>query len=92
MAAFNGTEHKADSQNPTQLRFPVNSARGFEFAQAAIGGIDTKDVDPATMQSFYDNLYLSGEMLNVCGDCGGFNLMFAFASGILAAEDAAKKL
>lgn len=83
---------KQTAKNLTQLRFPVNGARGFEFAQAAIGGIDTKDVDPATMQSFYDNLYLAGEMLNVCGDCGGFNLMFAFASGILAAEDAAKRL
>ncbi len=78
--------------NITQLRFSVSSLRGFEYAQAASGGVDTRDVNPSTMQSFYDNLYLAGEVLNVCGDCGGFNLMFAFAGGILAAEDVAKKI
>jgi predicted Rossmann fold flavoprotein len=69
---------------------PVRALRGFEHAQVAAGGIDTRDVAPDTLTSnLVPGLYLSGELLNVDGDCGGHNLLFAWATGILAARAAA---
>ena len=63
----------------------VTGVRGFENAQVTRGGIDPTDFDPSTMEShLVHGLYAAGEVLDVDGDCGGFNLMFAFASGILA--------
>jgi predicted Rossmann fold flavoprotein len=75
----------------TALKFCGLSPRGFEHAQVVSGGISTENIDPSTMQTVYSNLYISGETLNVDGDCGGYNLMFAFASGIIAAMHVAGK-
>ena len=67
------------------LRLPVLGTRDFPHAQVTAGGIATRDVNPATMESrLCPGLYAAGEVLDVDGDCGGFNLMFAFASGLLA--------
>jgi len=58
---------------------------GMDEAQVTAGGADCNDFDPKNMQSrLVQGLFASGEVLNVDGDCGGFNLMFATASGILA--------
>lgn len=63
---------------------PVRGTRGFESAQVTAGGIRC-DFDPATMESrICPGLYAAGEALDVDGTCGGYNLMFAFASGLLA--------
>lgn len=64
---------------------PVLGTRGFEQAQVTTGGLSTNEFDPSTLQSkLVKGLYAAGEMLNVDGDCGGFNLMFAVASGLCA--------
>ncbi len=69
---------------------PLTGVRGFENAQVTAGGIACRDFDPATLESRrHPGLYCLGEMLNVDGDCGGFNLQFAFACGILAGTHAA---
>ena len=66
----------------------VLGTRGFEQAQVTAGGIDPADFDSATMQSLLvPGLYAAGEVLDVDGACGGFNLMFAFASGLLAGTE-----
>jgi predicted Rossmann fold flavoprotein len=71
----------------TGFSLPVTGVRGFDAAQVTAGGIDPRDVDPATMESrLVPGLYLTGEILNVDGDCGGFNLLFAFASGLLSGK------
>ena len=73
--------------------FPVKitGVRGFEYAQVTRGGVNTAQFDPVTMESrLQPGLYAAGEMLNVDGDCGGYNLLFAFASGMLAGRAAAK--
>ena len=71
-----------------QYRIPVKRTRGFEHAQVTAGGISTDEFDPFTMRSrIQNNLYAAGEVLNVDGDCGGFNLMFAFASGMIAGNN-----
>ena len=69
------------------FRIPVKGLQGLEHAQVTRGGIDPSCFDPDTMQSRTEpGLYAAGEMLDVDGDCGGFNLMFATAGGLLAAK------
>jgi hypothetical protein len=63
--------------------------RGFDHAQVAAGGISTRGINAQTMESALPGLYLCGELLDVDGDTGGHNLMFALATGILAGESAA---
>ena len=59
----------------------VTGVNGYNVAQVTAGGIDTKDFDDKSMQSkLQKNLYATGEVLDVDGDCGGYNLHFAFAS------------
>ena len=68
-------------------RIKIEGTRGLEYAQVTAGGADCAQFDPATMASrVCPGLYATGEVLNVDGDCGGFNLMFAFATGLLAGE------
>ncbi|MCL2811605.1 MAG: aminoacetone oxidase family FAD-binding enzyme [Clostridia bacterium] len=70
-------------------RFVVAGLQPFENAQVTAGGIDAKDFDPATMESLLvPGLYAVGEVLDVDGDCGGLNLHFAWASGLLAGRAA----
>ena len=68
----------------------IEGTRDFDAAQTTAGGIDCADFEPATMESrLCPGLYAAGEVLNVDGACGGFNLMFAFAGGLLAGGAAA---
>lgn len=63
----------------------VLGTRGFEAAQVTAGGIAPADFDPSTMESrLCPGLHAAGEVLDVDGACGGYNLMFAAASGYLA--------
>ena len=66
--------------------FKCIGTNGFQAAQVTTGGINTKEVDAETLQSkLVDNLYFCGELLDVDGDCGGFNLQWAWSSGFTAA-------
>ena len=63
----------------------IQGRTGLEEAQVTAGGAACSEFSPETMESgLVEGLHASGEVLNVDGDCGGYNLMFAFASGILA--------
>lgn len=65
----------------------ITGTQGFKNAQVTAGGVSLDDVDPLTMSSrLYDGLYLTGEMLDVNGPCGGYNLHFAFASALAASR------
>ena len=71
----------------------VTGNMGFNYAQVTKGGIKTDTVNPHTMESkLKSGLYLTGEMLDVDGDCGGYNITFAFASGISSARDIKNRL
>ena len=60
---------------------------GFNYSQVTKGGIKTDKINPFTMESkLARGCYLVGELLNLDGDCGGYNLTFAFVSGILSAK------
>ena len=65
----------------------VTGALGFDYAQVTKGGIETKDVCEKTFESkLQKGLYIVGEALDIDGDCGGFNLAFAFVSAIAVAR------
>jgi len=75
------------------LPFRVTGTRGFDFAQATAGGIATEGFRPDTLESKrVPGLYAAGEVLDIDGDCGGFNLQWAWASGVLAGRKAAEAL
>lgn len=70
------------------LKFTITGTKGFEFAEVSAGGVDTDEVNPKTFESKkLKDLYLVGELLDIDGDCGGYNLHFAWGSGYLAGEN-----
>lgn len=74
------------------FELPVKGVKGFDSAQVTAGGLDVREFDATTLESkMIPGLYAAGEMLDVDGTCGGFNLMFAFGSGILAARACAEE-
>ena len=67
------------------FRLPLRGTTGFANAQVTAGGIRTDEVDPFTMRSrLVQGLYLTGEVLDIDGACGGYNLQWAWSSGHLA--------
>ncbi|MBQ2846764.1 MAG: NAD(P)/FAD-dependent oxidoreductase [Clostridia bacterium] len=69
--------------------FPIeiSGTKGFVNAQVTSGGIKIDEIDPETMQSKKcKGLYFAGEIIDVDGGCGGFNLQWAWSSGMLAGE------
>ena len=64
----------------------------FSNAQVTAGGINTKDVNPDTLESkLIPNLFIAGEILDVDGDCGGYNLQWAWSSGYVSALSSSQK-
>ncbi len=69
----------------TAFTLPVKGTEGFDNAQVTAGGIRTAGFNPETLESwFMPGLFVCGELLDVDGDCGGYNLQWAWASGRLA--------
>ncbi|MBA1433499.1 MAG: NAD(P)/FAD-dependent oxidoreductase, partial [Epsilonproteobacteria bacterium] len=65
----------------------VTGHDGFRLAMITRGGISLKEINPKTMQSkLIDGLYFCGEIMNLDGPCGGYNLQWSFASGYLAGK------
>ena len=72
---------------------PVTATAGFDQAQVTAGGASLRDFDARTLQSLRaSGLYAAGETLDVDGDCGGYNLQWAWASALLAADSISKSL
>jgi predicted flavoprotein YhiN len=77
----------------TAWTVPVTGVQGFDQAQVTAGGILLKDFDWDTMESNrVPGLYAAGEVLDVDGDCGGFNLQWAWSSALIAARAIDKSL
>ena len=64
----------------------VTGTLGFDYAQATRGGIPLAETDEGLQSLYCDGLYFAGEILNVDGECGGYNLHWAFASAHAVAE------
>ena len=69
----------------------IIDTNSFEQAQVCAGGVLTSEINSDTMESVYEkNLYLTGELLDVDGICGGYNLQWAWATGYIAGKNAAR--
>lgn len=67
------------------FKVTVYSKKGYDFAQVTMGGVDTCQINPDTMEStIVKNLYFAGEVINVDGICGGYNLQWAWSTGAIA--------
>ncbi|HPV05296.1 MAG TPA: aminoacetone oxidase family FAD-binding enzyme [Myxococcota bacterium] len=83
----------ASSQVTAIRKFPirVTRTRGFECAMVTRGGVDLREADPSSMQSkLAAGLFFAGEILNLDGPMGGFNLQIAWSTGFLAGKAAAR--
>lgn len=82
---LNEEEMCAIVQNVQALTFHISDTGTFDEAQVACGGVDTRQIDPLDMHSkLLPNLYMTGELLDVTGKCGGYNIMWAVITGIRA--------
>lgn len=92
MKASELSRPQAEKLEELLCRCPLSiiQTEGFEKAMVTRGGISLKEVDPATMQSkVVSGLYFAGEVLDLDGPCGGYNLQWAFSSGFMAGNSIA---
>ena len=74
-------------------KLPVTGTQGFGGAQVTAGGIAATEIDPATFAvKRLPGVYAAGEVLDVDGNCGGFNLQFAWSSAYVAAQAMIERL
>ena len=64
------------------LEFTFDKSYGFDFSQVSVGGIVVNEVDNNLMSKHENNVFIIGELLDIDGPCGGYNLTWAFASAI----------
>ncbi len=70
-----------------EFRVPIEGSNGFDQAQVCAGGVDAREVCNETMESTKsEELYLTGELLDVEGTCGGYNLQWAWSTGYIAGQ------
>jgi len=74
----------------TDWRFRIRGTKSWPSAQVTAGGVDTDEIDQDTMESLLvEGLYFAGEIVDIDGQCGGFNLQWAWSSGYVAGRCAA---
>lgn len=74
--------------NLLNFKLEIVGINSFDKAQTCSGGVPLDEINPNTMESLKQKgLYITGELLDVDGKCGGYNLTFAFITGMLAGED-----
>jgi predicted Rossmann fold flavoprotein len=74
-----------------EFKLEVTGLRGFDEAIITAGGVNLKEIDPKTMKSkLVNNLYFTGEVLDMDADTGGYNLQIAFSTGWLAGKSVVK--
>ena len=100
-----GVDSKSDTQSlgrnallnlartAKNFKITFDGNKGFQNAQVTRGGVNINEFDRETLESKkVPGLFCAGELLDVDGGCGGFNLQWAWASGLLAGESAAKSI
>lgn len=75
---------KAFAKELTALTFPVEQVKGYDFCQVTGGGVALDQLDSHLQAVKIPGLYVAGEMLDVVGKCGGYNLQWAFSTGYIA--------
>lgn len=89
--SLSNEEIKSIARAIKSLRLKIEGTMSWNNAQSTMGGVNVKEISPSTMESkIVKGLYITGELLDVCGDCGGYNLQWAWSSGMAAGTDAVK--
>lgn len=87
------SETEKTAKELTEWICPVAGMGGFDVCQVMLGGVNVKEFDEKTMESkLAFGLYAAGELMDVTGPCGGYNLTWAWASGVLAGRSALESL
>lgn len=87
---INREERKMIAHNFTDFRIHITKSRPLEEATVTRGGVALKEIDPQTMESRkISGLYFCGELIDIDGQTGGYNLQEALATGYLAGTNAA---
>lgn len=77
----------------TDWRFKIRGTKSWSSAQVTAGGVDTREIDSNTMESrIVKGLYFAGEIMDIDGQCGGFNLQWAWSSGYVSGYSAGKSV
>ena len=88
-AELTSSEIDKAARELTEWTVPVTGIGGFDVSQVMLGGVNAREFDENTMESrLVPGLYATGELLDVTGPCGGYNLAWAWASGVLAGRSA----
>ena len=69
-----------------EFNIKIEEVGSFDRAQVCTGGLSLNEINPTTMETKIENLYVIGEALDVDGECGGFNLAFAFITGFIVGD------
>ncbi len=90
---------RAQSDNPQKIvqtlknfTLPVTETLGFDYAQVTKGGVNMDEISDELESKICKNLFFAGEILDIDGDCGGYNLQWAFTSGCAVADAILKRL
>ena len=71
----------------TNFKINITGTKSFDNSQVTMGGIDINEIDINTFETKkINNLFLTGELLDVDGDCGGYNISFAILSGLIVSD------
>ncbi len=90
VANLSAAEKQGITDILTDWRFKVRGTKGWSSAQVTAGGVDTGDIDPNSMESrLIKGLFFAGQIMDIDGQCGGFNLQWAWTSGYIAGKNAA---
>ena len=92
IANLSDNEIKSITDKIKNYRFEITGLSGFEKSQVTAGGIHINEVDNSLRSKKIKGMYFCGEILDIIGDCGGYNLYFAFASGFMAGKTCAEDL
>ena len=88
IAHLSNEEIRLMSNILTEWRFNIIGSKSFKDAQVTAGGINTDEINPATMESkLVEGLFFAGEIVDIDGDCGGFNLQWAWSSGYISGKN-----
>lgn len=79
-------------QTLKNFTLPVLGTLGFDYAQVTKGGINMNEITDELESKLVKNLFFAGEILDVDGDCGGYNLQWAFTSGMAVADAILKRI
>lgn len=85
--SLSNREMKALADIMQNWTFPIRGTKSWPSAQVTAGGVDTAEIDPTMASTKHPGLYFAGEVVDVDGRCGGYNLHWAWVSAAVAAEN-----